>query len=422
MAAVLLPWLAHAALGFADPQPERRWRAAWRSGLLLALVTAFAPVAWFFAFALGLVVVAAAFAIVPGAVRDRSVWGPPATAVACVPVLLAPWWLPALLHGAAGGLVLESGALPGPSFDSWGLVVGRLVERGAPDGLGVVLLLLAVAALLPRLTRIPVLVCWIVAAVAAVVAAVLGAITLDLPSGPARPGLGFLLVILQGTFVVAAMIGAQGLSARGALPVGRLTQAGVAVLAALAVAVPLGGLAWFVAGTGDQPGDASAEDIPAYMVQSSLLGPEHGILVLRGGIGDGLTYTLRRGDGVTVGEDEILALTPEDTDFSALVRGLTSRPTADLVDEPRRRGIEYVVLPAPADGAVAAGFDATAGLVQASAENRDTRAWQVSTPPDPAALDGPSSLLRPLLLALQGLGLVVVAVLCAPTTNRRRQT
>ena len=44
-----LPWLAHAALGFADPEPDRRWRAAWRSGLLLALVAAFTPVAWFFA-------------------------------------------------------------------------------------------------------------------------------------------------------------------------------------------------------------------------------------------------------------------------------------------------------------------------------------------------------------------------------------
>ena len=36
VAAVLLPWLAHAALGFADPVADRRWRAAWRSGLLLA--------------------------------------------------------------------------------------------------------------------------------------------------------------------------------------------------------------------------------------------------------------------------------------------------------------------------------------------------------------------------------------------------
>ena len=49
VAAVLLPWLAHAALGFADPVADRRWRAAWRCGLLLAVVTAFTPVAWLLA-------------------------------------------------------------------------------------------------------------------------------------------------------------------------------------------------------------------------------------------------------------------------------------------------------------------------------------------------------------------------------------
>ncbi len=73
----LLPWLAHAALGFADPAAERRWRAAWRTGLLLSITAAFAPVLWLFAALLGLVVVAAAFALVRSVGRDRSVWGPP---------------------------------------------------------------------------------------------------------------------------------------------------------------------------------------------------------------------------------------------------------------------------------------------------------------------------------------------------------
>ncbi|HYF71549.1 MAG TPA: glycosyltransferase family 2 protein, partial [Nocardioides sp.] len=91
----LLPWLAHAALGFADPAADRRWRAAWRTGLLLSVAAAFAPVLWLFAVLLGLVVVAAAFAIVRGAGRDRSVWGPPATALGLVPLLLSPWWVPA---------------------------------------------------------------------------------------------------------------------------------------------------------------------------------------------------------------------------------------------------------------------------------------------------------------------------------------
>ena len=74
---------------------------------------------------------------------------------------------------------------------------------------------MAVLALIPSRTRIPVLVVWIVALVAAVTAAVLGAVTLDLPVGEARPGLGFFLVVLRGAFVVAAFIAIHGLATRG---------------------------------------------------------------------------------------------------------------------------------------------------------------------------------------------------------------
>ena len=419
--AAVLPWLAHAALGFADPDPDRRWRAAWRCALLLGLGTAFAPVAWLFAALLGLVVVAAAFAIAPGVMRDRSVWGPPAAAVATVPALLAPWWLPAILHGSTQGLLLDAGRLPTPPLDNLDLLTGRLGDLGAPWWLGGVLALLALLSLLPRFTRIPVLVCWMVALVAAVAAAGLGTVSLALAATTTVAGLGFLLVVLQGTFVVAAMIGAQGLAARGAGTTWSWRR-GVAVLVGLAAAaVPLGGLAWFVVGGQDQLNQGSDTGIPAYMVQSSMLGAAHGILVIRGDVADGLTYNVRRGDGVTLGEDEILDLTKEDAGFTHDVQALVSRPTPEAVDALGGQGIEYVVLPAPADGDIAATLDATGGLVQASAENRSTRAWQVDRALDPHAVDGPRSWLRIALLVLQGLGTVIVAVLCAPTTNRRSE-
>ncbi len=86
------------------------------------------------------------------------------------------------------------------------------------------------------------------------------------------------------------------------------------------------------------------------------------------------------------------------------------------------QGIEYVVLPAPADGDVASALDATGGLVQASAENRATRAWQVDRPLAADALEGPGSWWRVLLLVVQGLAVLVVAVLCAPTAQRREAT
>ena len=189
--AALLPWLAHAALGFADPDADRRWRAAWRCALLLALAAAFVPAVWFLAALLGLVVVAAAFGLVPGAVRDRSVWGPPATALAMVPVLLSPWWIPAAARGRERGTgprgrppALPPGSTPSTCSPAgsatWARrVAGRRGRRCSPS-----------LALAPRPTRVPVLVCWIVALVAAVAAAALGSFTLSLRRGhhPARAG------------------------------------------------------------------------------------------------------------------------------------------------------------------------------------------------------------------------------------------
>ncbi|MCW2796370.1 MAG: glycosyl transferase, family 2 [Nocardioides sp.] len=417
--AAVLPWLAHAALGFADPAPDRRWRAAWRTGLLLALTTSFAPVAWLFAFVLGLVVLVVAFSIVPGATRDRSVWGPPATAVGMAPVLLSPWWIPALVHHAPEGLLLDPGRLPTPTVDGLGLLVGRFSELGAPWWLGVPTVVLALIGLVPRATRIPVIVCWVVAFVVTLLAALLGAVTLSLPATTTEPALGFLLVALQGSLVVAAVVGGQGLLAVVRSRAGWLRIA-AAGLAAVAVVVPLGGLAWFVVGHDDGLTDHRDDAIPAYMVQSSMLGNGHGILVVRGSVDDGLTYTVRRGDGVTLGEDEILDLAAENADLTRSVRALTSRPNQTVIDSLADLGIEYVVLPAPADGRVAASLDATGGLTQASAESRSTRAWQIGRTVNESAVDGPRSWLRIVLLLVQALGIIWVAVLCAPTTNRRR--
>ncbi|MGA8257756.1 MAG: glycosyltransferase family 2 protein, partial [Nocardioides sp.] len=68
VATALVPWVAHAAVGFADPDPELRQRSGWRVGLLLGLATAFAPLAWFVVAALVAVVLLAGRRLVPGAV------------------------------------------------------------------------------------------------------------------------------------------------------------------------------------------------------------------------------------------------------------------------------------------------------------------------------------------------------------------
>ena len=247
-------------------------------------------------------------------------------------------------------------------------------------------------------------------------AAVLGLFSFSLAATTTDAGLGVLVVVLQGAFVVAAAIGAVGMGA-GLRSWRRVVAA---VLAVVAAAVPVAGLAWWLT---SEPviADGIDTDIPVYMVQSAETGPGHGILVIRGDVDDGLTYTIRRGDGVTLGEDEVINLTAEDDDFTAEVQALVSRPTPEVVDGLGESGIEYVVLPSPADGDVSSVLDAAPGLVQASAEERTTRAWQVDRPLHAAWLDGPVSWLRVVLLVVQGIAIVVVLVLCLPTANRRRE-
>jgi hypothetical protein len=116
----------------------------------------------------------------------------------------------------------------------------------------------------------------------------------------------------------------------------------------------------------------------------------------------------------------VLALADEDTDLTARVRELVSAPTGALVDSLAGAGIEYVVLPAPADGTIAAGLDATAGLDQASAEDRSTRAWRVDRPLSAEGVAGRTTWPRVLLLVVQVAAVLLALVLAAPTVRRGR--
>ncbi len=419
--AALLPWAAHAALGFVDPDRDRRWRSAWRTALLVALGAAFVPGFWLFTLLATAVVLGSAAIISPRLLRERDSWGPPVVAVAATPVLLAPWLLPLLTTGSASGLLLEAGRLTVDQVTFTGLLTGRLNDLGAPGWLGIVLGVLAFAALIPRRTRAPVAICWLVALAAAVVSGVLSHLTLHLPSATTRPSLGLFVVILQGTSIVAVVLGADAYLRR----LGehhpwwqRGLATGLAVVAAL---VPLGGLGWWLT----TPDNALTRDVeqsvPVYMEQSSLVGEEHGVLVLRGSVDDGITYRIRRDDGTTLGEDEVLTLADEDPGLTEDVRTLVSSPTPGVVAALGARGVEYVVLSSPADGRVSSLLDATAGLDQASAEDRSTRAWKVDRPLDASSVEGPGSWWRTTLLIVQGLAILAALVLAAPTVRQRRQ-
>ncbi len=64
------------------------------------------------------------------------------------------------------------------------------------------------------------------------------------------------------------------------------------------------------------------------MTDASTASEANGILVIRGDVAHGLRYTIRRGDGDTLGENEIQYASEPDPGFTADVRALVSRPTA----------------------------------------------------------------------------------------------
>lgn len=413
--AALLPWLAHAALGFAEPSAARRWRAGWRTGMVLALLVCFTPGMWLLALVIGVVIVGSALVLAPRSVGSRSAWGPPALALAIPGVVLAPWWVPLLAMGAGEGLLLEAGRLPFDLMSGLDLAAGRVAAGAGPRWVGLTAPALALLALIPSATRLPVLICWIVGSSGAVVVLLLGHLTLVLPTVSTAPSLGVLAVFFQGVSLVAGMLAIQGLLQSSAP---HHQQFGWGLIA-LAAVVPIVGVLWAATYAGDRIAPGEVPDIPAYMTQSSTGSAAHGVLIVRGTVTEGLRYVVRRGDGLTIGEDEIIALTPLDAELTQAVVGLASQPTPALIGGLAEQGIEFVVLTAPADGRVASRLDAVGGLTPVSTENRDTRAWQVARAPDAGAVAGSGPGYRYALVSLQLLAIIVGLIMCGPSRRPR---
>lgn len=427
LAAALLPWLASAALGLLEPSADRRWRAGWRSGALLALITALTPVAWLISLTLVLMVVVAGLVIARDLVRDRSVWGPLLVTIAAPPLLLLPGTV-GLITRDVSAMFLEAGRLA-PVPGNWDLLAGRFADPAAPAWWGFLLAATAVAvwlaATLMRLrSRFALTVCWLLVAEAALLAALLGRISIDLPMGETRPGLGFLLILIQAALITSIVIGMHGLAVAApdeeAVAGPRRLVAGALAVAALVV--PLASAGWWFAVGDDQLGRPSAGDVPAYMRQSAADDDTRGILLLRGSVDRGVDWTIQRGDGVTLGEDEILALTPPDPDVDAKVRDALTLPGgAGAAGELADYGVEFIVMPTPVDQRVAARLDAASGVEQASSADDDSRAWRVAGEVDPQALDGEGPWWHPWLLGLQVMAIIAIAVLCGPTRREARR-
>ena len=427
-AAVILPSLAKAALrlglGFST---DRRWRAAWRTALLLALVTAFAPLSWFLAVAVALVGLATGLVRAPRSWARPNAWGPVLTSCATAPVLLLPWSWQATVHEGLSAWLFEAG-FPAPGLTSSPtaaeLALGRIGDlAAAPGWLSAGVVVAAVVALARRDTRARVLPAWVVLLVALGSMALLAGHSFR-PTGQAvnQPvWWGLPLLVASGAAVCAAAVAGTDIVPRLSGSSFGWRQPLGALAAVAALLSPVAGLVWWVVSGVDGPLHVGpAEPVPAYMSEAAAARPVNGVLVIRGSSRTGFDYVLLRGDGLRTGDASVLPPVAAERPVTSLVGDLASAPDAADIAALARHGVRYVYLPAPADPRLAGNLDSVSGLNFASAVRRGARAWQLDKPPSDAALPRPPGSRRPLLLAVEALALLVVAVLAMPSRRARR--
>jgi hypothetical protein len=103
-----------------------------------------------------------------------------------------------------------------------------------------------------------------------------------------------------------------------------------------------------------------------------------------------------------------------------LVTALATAPDPADISSLADHGVQFIFAPAPADSHLDGNLDSVSGLTSASAVRPGSRAWQVSEAATDRALPQPAGSPRPWLLLVQGLAILVAAVLSVPSRQVRR--
>ena len=362
---VLIPVIAVLAARIFTEAPRRARRAAWATGLVVAIAAAFVPLIW---------VVAVLAALLAAVVFHRSGRGMllnlGITAVV-PPVLLLPWTLdvatrPSLLFLEAGNKVpgLATAALPARSL--------LLLSPGGPGlppfwvtgGLA----LAALGALLLTARRSLVMAGWSVALLGLLVSIAVSRMLLTTDDASKRvvawPGIS--LAIAAAGLVLAAVVAADALPAQ--LSEGRWRRpAGLGVLFLIVAACSAPLLAagsWVETGVRGPVGGAAAPVLPPFVSVSSNTGQRLRTLVLRAGHGT-ITYEVLRGADPLLGATDLAQPPAAQRTLDAVVSTLAAPGGGDAQNQGQAlaaMGIGYVLLPTPADTTLASTLNNVADL------------------------------------------------------------
>ncbi|WP_258572886.1 glycosyltransferase [Actinomadura parmotrematis] len=351
---VLLPLVAVQAARMLDPSAERRkaGRAAWATGLLLAVAFAFVPLTWLLAVLGG----GAAWALAgrPGGRVRRGL----VIALGVPPLLCLPWTLGLLAHPSR--FLLEAG-LNAPYAPATAAELLTLNPGGpgtppywATAGLPVA----AFGALWLRGGRRVALAGWLLAVSALLVALLTAAITVTRGPDPAPAWPGAVLLV-----AAAGLLAAVAVAVRRAVRATRRTRPFAWAVLAAAVATPiLAAGSWILDGAGGPLGRVDPDTVPGYLAGPA--GPR--TLALRAEPDGRISYSVLRGAAPVLGDAE----TPADDRARHRMDGLAA---AMAVNRPgddgtalARMGVQYLLVNDPRRSPLTAVLDATPELSRLS--------------------------------------------------------
>jgi GT2 family glycosyltransferase len=366
---VLLPLIAMMAARMFTQPPRLARRAAWATGLGVAVAAAFVPLVWVIA-----LIAACLAALAFGAARRGTALN--LAIAAGVPlVLLLPWTIQVVTHPAL--LLLEAG-VQAPGLASPHLPARSLLLL-SPGGPGMPpfwvtggLLVAAAAALLLSKRRSLIMAGWGVALFGLLIAIAVSRAVVTPPGGEsgiaAWPGVA-LAVVALGLLLAAATAGdaiprllGGGPARQGLVSVRGL---GVIVIALIACSAPaLAAASWVVSGIRGPVAAAHGQLVPELVSVSSDNGLRLRTLVLRAEPGH-VSYAVLRGVGPSLSDPNLAPVPAAQRALGDAVATLVAPNGGQAADQGNTLAqfdIGFVLMPAPVNQGLARLLDGVTGL------------------------------------------------------------
>lgn len=388
-AAVLLPPTARAlvrVLGFqGTTMSTASGRTAWWAALLLAALTAVAPMLWVVAAIAVVIAVIASIASTrqgaSGGVNLRRLVIRAAIAVLVPLALLLPWSWHVVLNP---GLIFLEPGLPVPTpvgVSGWDLL---MVNPGGP-GTGPIWLAAGVTvagllAILRAERRVAILSALTVGGLGFIAAVVMSHIRVTDPSsaGTVLGWPGPATLVWGAALLTAAGLAGDGLRQRMTDEAfgWRQPVAGIAALAALSVPI-LAAVWWVPAGAGDPLRRELPGVLPPF-VAAEAMGPQAPrTLIVRPAPDGSVAYTLVNGAGPTLGDADVGPRAQVWEPINALVSGLVSGRGGPEVAGLAEYAVRYVIAEVESSSAIVRNLDAVPGLRRVAGD-ADEVLWRLT--------------------------------------------